>query len=342
MEWNPLHHPDIIDGYDISPYGDIRYNKSNLTYKATYHSSNGYDYALFINKDNDKQLFPIDEIIAMVYIPVPHELCGKRLTVKHINGDNRDISLSNLEWIEDIEIWKTCTYPGVKPDTYEVSNHGNVRNIITDKYKTRGLNHYGYFRTIIDGKEILVHRLVAWEFCQHDKGFNDKHVNHIDGIKTKNTFKNLEVITNQDNTKHATLTGLTLSCENHPQAKLSNDLVDLICQLIVKYKGDVPNIISDPLLIGKNITICDIHRIKEKDGWCSISDKYFDKNEYRTYPLYLNTDDVIKICKLNLKYPRQCKKIYREARKLGINISLSAVKHIIYKNTFRDISDQYF
>lgn len=207
MIWNPLNHPLIQDGYLISPDGCIRYKDidESMSYTAEYHSSNGYDYAIFINKDNKPQLFPIDEIVSMVYIPIPDNLKDKQLTIKHINGNNRDISLENMIWVEDIEIWKDITYPGVKPGVYEVSNHGRIRNKTRcTLVKIRILLNYCYvalMSSYSDGsKNFRLHRLVAWEFVD-GKNIN-LEVNHIDLSKRNQYYKNLEWIDRKHNEVH--------------------------------------------------------------------------------------------------------------------------------------------
>ena len=345
--WEPLQHPIIQDGYLISPNGDIRHKDvdESQSYKATYHATNGYDFALFVvkpeyrGKNNVSRLFPIDEIIAMAYIPVPSELEGKRLTVKHINGDTKDISLENLEWVEDIEIWKDVTYPGIEPNRFQVSNWGNLKD--KDIHRKSGIDHGGYLRIVINAKEYKTHRLVAWEFCKYNIDFMKNHVNHIDGVKTHNIPKNLEVITLQDNNHHAKIMGLFVTGENQPLASITNDVCEIICKLIVKYKGIIPKISDKLLEMNIVVPIRLIQGIKEKTCWTFISDKYFKKDEYRSYPKY-SQETVEEICKLNLKYPKQCKKIYKISKKLGLNISLSAIKQIVNKFTWRNISDKYF
>lgn len=350
--WKPLIHNQIDEGYYLSTHGRIRY-KNNEPYQPTYPSSNGYNYSLFVlkHKNDDipqQKLFPVDELLGTVFIPIPKELNNKPITIKHIDGDNRNDFIINLKWIEDVEEWKNCTYPGVKPNTYEVSSWGNVRNKNKKHvYKLSSTNRYGYHRIVLinyknEYHELLVHRLVAWEFCNHGDMFIENHVNHINGIKIFNHYKNLESISTYENTKHALLTGLILQGEKSPKAKLSNTIVIKICKLLVEYKGNPRNTYNKLRSIGINIPYKSIIAIKSKESWKIISDKYFSKDEYRIYPKHLTEDEVKTICELNLKYPRQCKKIKREAEKLGINISLSRVKHIVYKNSFKEISDKYF
>lgn len=344
ITWKQINHHDILPGYLVSAEGYIKASgmkDDDAIIKPSYHSTNGYNFMLLNNKDGNLQLFPIDDIIAYAYIPIPSSLKGKKVKVSHINGDTRDISLDNLQWVEDIEEWKVCTYPGVKPNMYEVSSWGRVRNIKNLSIRTIGINSQGYFRIVIDTKEYRVHRLVAWEFCKFVLDFASNHVNHINGIKTFNVPKNLEVVTTQDNTKHAGLTGLTLRGDRLHNATITNDIANLICALIVKHKGLISEVSKELIEEGVVVPLSIIWSIKEKETWNSISDKYFKKDEYRSYPKY-SQKDVEEICKLNLKYPKQCKKIKKMAKKLGINMSLSAIKHIVYKCTWKEVSDKYF
>ena len=344
LTWKPINHPDILPGYLVSPQGYIKVkgvNDEDAIIKPSYHSTNGYDFVLLNNKETKLQLFPLDDIIAMAYIPIPLSLKGKNVKISHINGDTRNISLENLQWVEDIEEWRVCTYPGVKPDTYEVSSWGRVRNISDHNIRTIGLNHNGYLRIVFDKKEYRINRLIAWEFCKFDIDIMLNHVNHINGIKINNVPKNLEVVTTQDNTRHAEMTGLTPRGDRLPNATITNEVATLICKLIVAHKGIISEVSEKKKKKGIDVPLKIIWNIKEKRTWNVISDKYFEKDEYRSYPKY-SQKDVEEICKLNLKYPKQCKKIKMCAKKLGINVSLSAIKHIVYKYTWKEISDKYF
>lgn len=348
MEWNPLQHPDIIDGYDISPYGDIRYNKSSLTYKASYHSSNGYDYALFINKNNNKQLFPIDEIVAMVYISVPHELCGKPVTVKHINGDNRDISLSNLEWIEDIEIWKDLIYREIKPNKYEISSRGNLRDK-TNKIIKLYIDRDGYKRytlLTIDNiwkSGIGEHQLVCHMFVKNESSERNV-VNHIDGIKHHNIYKNLEWVNTRDNIYHALQTGLRKSGENHCWSKFSNDDIELICSTLVKYNGNVKSVLKElsDRIEGLNRWIISV--IKCKKSQCLISDKYFKYDDFKHIKKkYLDESLVRQICVTLVKHNGGVQLSLNDLHSQGfIHITKNHISKIKYKYIWEYISDNYF
>ena len=350
--WKPLNHPDIMSGYLMSQYGDIRnisVDKSR-SYKASYHSSNGYDYAIFMNKEMKPQLFPIDDIMAMTFITVPDELKGKRVKVIHINGDNRDISLDNLEWTEDVEIWRAVTYPGIKTGIYEVSNWGRARNIHTGLFI--GFNRKGYTAcqmiTSNNRKHVYFeHRLVAYEFCVRNIDFDSANVNHIDGVKSHNRDKNLEIVTPATNNYHAFITGLNsglygLHGENHPRATIDESKVRIICQLIAKHKGHIKDIMNDINKIGLKVPVNIIESIKNKYAWVDISDEYFTKDEVKRH---LSKDDVLKItrCILNHKHDKNIASIVvRELSEELPQLTVSKVNHILYKNSWKSLTDEYF
>ncbi|AKF12742.1 HNH endonuclease [Sinorhizobium phage phiM7] len=104
------------------------------------------------------------------------------------------------------EIWKPVT--GF--ELYEVSNHGRIRNLKSNKIlKTSVRDRYVRVNLYQNGtsKTVLVHRLVAEVFLpNHDSFAND--VNHIDGNKANNHVSNLEWTTREENIRHSWDTGL--------------------------------------------------------------------------------------------------------------------------------------
>lgn len=123
------------------------------------------------------------------------------------------------------EIWKDINgYEGI----YQVSNLGKVKSISREvKHKglfgnkeichikekilsqnTDGKRGYLKVSLIKNGKtkHYFVHRLVAMAFIENTH--NKEQVNHINGIKTDNTVKNLEWCTNKENLQHSWKKGL--------------------------------------------------------------------------------------------------------------------------------------
>lgn len=88
---------------------------------------------------------------------------------------------------------------------YEVSNYGQVRNTVTNKYiKLRNTDGYLSARLHHNNKEYCIgaHRLVALVFIK-GRTKEKKFVNHIDEDRGNNYYKNLEWLTHKDNIVHS-------------------------------------------------------------------------------------------------------------------------------------------
>jgi len=105
------------------------------------------------------------------------------------------------------EIWKPC----YNYETYfEVSNLGRIRKISDQKILKANKCSKGYYKIRLfvskeNFKSHKVHRLVMNTFSEIK---NQPQVNHKNGIKDDNRFKNLEWSNNSHNIKHAWATGL--------------------------------------------------------------------------------------------------------------------------------------
>lgn len=329
--WKPLKYPMIPEGYLISNTGFIRNKDCDESdyLTADYHSSNGYDYILLIVKEEYRvnnsifMLFPIDELLASSFIYIPEELTNKRITVKHIDGDTRNIELTNLEWIEDVEEWRECTYPGVKPGMYEVSSWGNVRNKKTNMFLNVYIDHKGYSAVqlmTVYGKSrpIVIHRIIANQFIRQIE--QTDVINHINGIKHISIPKNIEYVTQYQNVKHARDTGLINHAygESVNTAKLNKETVIKICELLQESNGSIDYVIQH---LKKNIDRKLIYRILIGETWKSIS-KYFVFN-YTSRKL--SKDEVILICKILIEVDGNIDDAYNIITAKNINIT----KHLL-------------
>lgn len=109
------------------------------------------------------------------------------------------------------ERWKK-----IKRYPYKISSHGKVKRMTrcTNTYVGKILkprpDSNGYLRVCFykngKGIDFLIHKLVAEAFIGPCP--KDKEVNHKDGNKQFNYFKNLEYITHKENIKHAYKLGL--------------------------------------------------------------------------------------------------------------------------------------
>lgn len=110
----------------------------------------------------------------------------------------------------DEEIWKPFPYKLFK-NKYLVSNKGRILNNTTNNI-TKGTVKMGYYYfKIMDNyvhKSFRVHRLVAKLFVKNSDKNKNIIVNHIDGNKLNNNYKNLEWTTITGNNKHCAAMGL--------------------------------------------------------------------------------------------------------------------------------------
>ena len=340
----------------ISPKGDIYHiNSPECIISPSYHSTNGYDFSLLVIDDCslETRMFPIDDIIAMAYIPIPSSLKGKNVKVSHINGDTRDISLDNLQWVEDIEEWRVCTYPGVKPDMYEVSSWGRVRNKIT-KNMIGHMGSAGYLvctLVTIDRKErdYMIHRLISYQFLKEI--FDSECVNHINGIKTCNYPKNIENTSLSNNSKHAFITNLSnvKKGEDSEVTKLTNNDVEKICRLIVKYNGHIPEIYNECIKLNIPCTKAIIRSIRYKAAWVDISDRYFKNKSYKNYICgerskltNLKNSDVHLVCKAIVKLNGNINAVEKYCKMNNINITRDTIHNIKCGKSWKAISKKYF
>lgn len=104
-------------------------------------------------------------------------------------------------------------------EDYEITEDGKVINKHTGHILIGQPNGKGYLRVCIGGKLQFIHRLVAEKYIPNPE--NKDQVNHIDGNKLNNHKNNLEWVTNQENRDHVVKTGLQISGEKCPWAKLT-------------------------------------------------------------------------------------------------------------------------
>ena len=266
--WQQLKHYLIADGYQLSTYGRIRY-KDNDPYEPEYHSTNGYDYSLFVLKKEfhengmTSRLFPIDDLIGLTFLTSSTTLRNVRVKINHIDGNNRNNNLYNLEWIEDKEEWRpliaeVITREGdvarVPKDEYMISSWCRIYSlknkiIMTPHFET------GYAKIhlpcYINGeihvqRQIRIYRALAMSFDIPGRDENRVEVNHINGLTEDNSLKNLEWVTPKENMKHVFLTGLQVNPKGqaHPRAKFTNHQRECIYEILKTMKNVQPKVLT--------------------------------------------------------------------------------------------------
>ena len=145
--------------------------------------------------------------------------------------------------IINYEIWKDIEgYEGC----YQVSNLGNVKNIVTNKILIGDTNSLGYRRVILCSpvqKRFFVHRLVAYHFCEGYR--DDLIVNHKDGNKQNNECTNLEWVTRSENDLHAERMGLRKNHYYPTKPFYRIRIFDLVTNETIKIYGNRDEFIAE-------------------------------------------------------------------------------------------------
>jgi hypothetical protein len=150
--------------------------------------------------------------------------------VNHKDGNKLNNNFANLEWVTakensehanrtglikrsrqspplptdfviDFSQAKQCILPN-----YYIFPDGRIYSKNFHIFMKQFLHINGYYIININGKNHMVHRLVARYFIPNPE--NKPLVNHKDGNKLNNNVENLEWVTHQENTQHASDTGL--------------------------------------------------------------------------------------------------------------------------------------
>lgn len=210
-----------------------------------------------------------------------------------------------------------------EPTKYLVSRHGSVYSEITNKRLVPIADKDGYLRVHIyhNGKMKTkrINRLVAKAFIPNPNEL--PVVDHIDGNIINDYYKNLEWVTNKENTQRAFKMGLIptqkgrqskLKGINHPNCSISEDVVVNICKELSKGTRVTP--LSKKLNIDRGI----IYDIYHKRSWTYISNNYtFTKVKYKYDD---KKNEMVELLEKGLKYKEIC-----------------TLLNIPYDNTTRDI-----
>ena len=230
--WKTLKYDQIIDGYEISNYGNFRtidryeVDKNNVKrlvkgkdLKVSIEKSRNCRISLSLN--NGKRIsFLVKHLVAEFFVDNPNNY----LVINHIDGDTTNNKAENLEWITAInnpkyslqsedpsEIWKPIKdFP-----IYEVSNKGRIKSIARDSSKQKTkiyeaipemalspiLDNSGYLIVGLcnNGRVITrrIHRIVAETFIENLE--NKPIVDHVDRNRSNNIVENLRWASESEN-----------------------------------------------------------------------------------------------------------------------------------------------
>lgn len=185
------------------------------------------------------------------------------------------------------EIWKPLIYKIVKPDMYEISNYGNIRNIRTGKLLSPCVSEKGYFMVCLrcvdeKSRTIKLHRIVATVFVP-GKTVRKNEVNHKDGDKSHNYAWNLEWCTRKYNIRHGYDNNLIpiMRGKLNGQTIYDETTVRIVCEALITFKGSIIDVIEYLQFLGIPADKYLVQDIKYKKRWNHISDEYFNKEDFK-------------------------------------------------------------
>ena len=158
---------------------------------------------------------------------------------------------------------------------YAVTDDGRVFNIITGNELKQHPNRKGYMMVKLDNeKGMQVHRLVAFAFVRNTDLLSYSQVNHKDGNKSNNRFRNLEWTDNSENQLHAHRTGLQpkILGSAKTNARFTEEQVHEICKILQENPAFGGRRIAK--MVGDETAGSAITRIKARENWRHISKLY--------------------------------------------------------------------
>ncbi|MHA2068644.1 MAG: HNH endonuclease [Candidatus Thorarchaeota archaeon] len=139
------------------------------------------------------------------------------------------------------------------------------------------LDGFGYLRTVVDGKTIKIHRLVAQTWINNP--LNKPQINHINNDRTDNRIENLEWVTHKENIQHMMEQGR--QSKNNGEKCGTHVLKEPQVREILKYQMMRPQMsnLSMSVELAKKYPIKSesIRHILKGNTWKSVRSKYYQE-----------------------------------------------------------------
>lgn len=214
MEYREI---DLLKGYKIGRDGSVLSKRDGKPMRIIC-KTNGLNRCYIKNKS-----YLVAELVALAF-------CGSRdldvYYAYHIDGDNHNDHAENIEWRKRKKDLTYKPIPGYP--NYEISERGDVYNLVSKQHMCVHLDKDGYYKVHISNNGSVdtwfIHRLVAMTYLERPENCNV--VNHLDSNRTNNHYTNLEWTTAHGNYIHGMIHGrINAQGENNPRCRLTVEQV---------------------------------------------------------------------------------------------------------------------
>lgn len=234
---------------------------------------------------------------------------------------------------------KELIYPDVK-NIYLITSNGKVLNKNTLKTITPYTDkNTGYCCIKLvrynNTAPLLLHRLVAHNFVGSVLGMQ---VNHEDGNKQNNDYRNLSIVTAKENTLHAYRNNLCKILEDRYNASLKNKEIHKICEYLEQ--GKSYEFIMQRINVSKDV----LKKINNGENYKEISKLYNIKKINRR--LRTNNEEIVQkiteLIELGITNQRKIiKSLNLEYNNQHINL-IKYIKKKIKKERSTTIESDYY
>ena len=349
-EWACAIYPGIKDSsLRISKFGDIL-GVTGIALKPNYISSNGNVYVLITKEDNTFSMVPFAHVMGLTFIPIPNDLLGKPIIIRHKNGNKLDNYIDNLEWVEDVEEWRDVIYKDIKRGCYQVSNWGRVRSLFNGRQTIMKPfdSPTGYKRIYLasdtpshSGRKCAVHQLVATAFIP---GYNQDRtqINHIDANHANNHYLNLEWVTHKENTQHAMILNINPHGDKNGRHIITEQEAVVICELLNKYHGSTNEVYNELRDKITGLTPAIISSIKYGETFVYVSDRYLTDDGRTKTERKTDIGTILDVAQCLKRNKGDVKKTRNELINVYPWITLGWIWHLKDKSVAKEITDEVF
>ena len=251
--WKPVIYRNIKpDMYEVSNRGNFRNIKTNHVLKPCI-SEKGYMMLNFRCTDEKSRIMKIHRIVAWMFVSGFDEIHNE---VNHKDGDKTNNNDWNLEWTTRSENirhgFKTGLIPAMttSKNGMGILTDDDVHNICQLLLESNGNCRYVYQRLIKnDIRYVTYHMIYDIKYKKTGTAISDIYFD-------KNRF-----VVNK---------------------RIMGDDIHIVCSAICRFNGDIDKIQNYLKTIDLYVTNNTLRNIISKRTYRSISDKYFDKNLWRS------------------------------------------------------------